>query len=106
MILMVTVSLLFNYMTAPAKIDRLMSVLAIGFVLSCRSEEAEDKRRPFKVKKHGRPAQNLFRAGLDRLVSVLFRGMRLLEVLGCEIIDLLRKYSSHRINQSCNQICP
>ncbi|AVR80317.1 hypothetical protein NM96_09815 [Neisseria mucosa] len=21
-------------------------------------------------------------------------------------IDLLRKYSSHRINQSCNQICP
>ena len=23
-----------------------------------------------------------------------------------EIIDLLRKYSSHRINQSCNQIYP
>ena len=21
-------------------------------------------------------------------------------------LDLLRKYSSHRINQSCNQICP
>ena len=59
-----------THMTAPAKIDRLMSVLAIGFVLSCRAGEAEDKRRPFKVKKHGRPAQSLFRAGLDRLVSV------------------------------------
>ena len=26
---------------------------------------------------------------------------------GCLLaLDLLRKYSSHRINQSCNQICP
>ena len=31
-----------THMTAPAKIDRLMSVLAIGFVLSCRAVEAED----------------------------------------------------------------
>ena len=76
-------------MTAPAKIDRLMSVLAIGFVLSCCAGEAEDKRRPIKVKKHDRPAQSLFRAGLDRLVSVLFRGMRMLEVLGGEVMDLL-----------------
>ena len=51
-------------MTAPAKINRLMSMLAIGFVLSCR-------------------------AGLDRLVSVLSREMRLLEILGGEVIDLL-----------------
>jgi len=51
--------------------------------------EAEDNRRPIKVKKHGRPAQSLFRAGLDRLVSVLFRGMRLLEILGGEVMDLL-----------------
>ena len=41
------------------------------------------------MKKHGRPAQSLFRAGLDRLVSVLFRGMRLLEVLGGKVMDLL-----------------
>ena len=71
------------------KIDKLMSVLAIGFVLSCRAGEAEDKRRPIKVKKHGRSAQSLFRAGLNRLVSVLFRGMRLLEVSGGEVVDLL-----------------
>ena len=50
------------HMTAPAKIDKLMSVLAIGFVLSCRAGEAEDKRRPIKVKKHGRSAQSLFQA--------------------------------------------
>ena len=76
-----------THMSAPAKIDRLMLVLA----LCCPAArgEAEDKRRPFKVKKHGRPAQSLFRAGLDRLVSVLFRGMRLLEVLGGEVMDLL-----------------
>ena len=78
-----------THMTAPAKIDRLMSVLAIGFVLSCRAGEAEDKRRPIKVKKHGRPARSLFRAGLDRLVSVLFRGIRLLDLLGGEVMDLL-----------------
>ncbi|MFC0034989.1 transposase [Cardiobacterium valvarum] len=78
-----------THMTAPAKRDRLMSVPATGFVLSCRAGEAEDKRRPIKVKKHGRPAQSLFRAGLDRPVSVLFRGMRLLEVLGGEVTDLL-----------------
>ena len=58
-------------------------------MLSCRAGEAEDKRRLIKVKKHGRPAQSLFRAGLDRLVSVLFRGMRPLEVLGGEVMDLL-----------------
>ena len=51
-------------MTAPAKINRLMSMLAIGFVPSCR-------------------------VGLDRLVSVLSREMRLLEILGGEVIDLL-----------------
>ena len=78
-----------THMTAPAKINRLMSMLAIGFVLSCRVGGAEDKRRPIKVKKHGRPVQSLFRAGLDRLVSVLSREMRLLEILGGEVIDLL-----------------
>ena len=31
-----------THMSAPAKIDRLMSVLATGFVLSCRVREAED----------------------------------------------------------------
>ena len=76
-------------MTAPAKIDRLMSVLATGFVLSCRSGDAEDKRRPIKVKKHGRPARSLFHAGLDWLVPVLFRGIRLLDLLGGGVIDLL-----------------
>ena len=76
-----------THMTAPAKIGRLMSV--IGFVLSCRAGEAEDKRRPIKVKTHGRPAQSLFRAGLGWLVSVLFRGIRLLDLLGGEVMDLL-----------------
>ena len=33
--------------------------------------------------------QSLFRAGLDRLVSVLSREMRLLEILGGEVMDLL-----------------
>ena len=37
-----------THMTASAKIDRLMSVLAIGFVLSCRAGKAEDKRRPIR----------------------------------------------------------
>ena len=58
-------------------------------MLPCRAGEAEDKRRPVKVKKQGRPAQSVFRAGLNRLVSVLFRGMRLSEVSGGEVMDLL-----------------
>ena len=65
------------------------SVLAIGFVLSCRAGEVEDKRCPIKVKKHGRPAQSLFRVGLDWLVFVLFKGIRLLDLLGGEVVDLL-----------------
>ena len=65
------------------------SVGRLGFVLSCCAGEAEDKRRPFKVKMHGRPAQSLFRSELDRLVSVLFRGKRPFEVLGGEVMDLL-----------------
>ena len=78
-----------THMSAPAQIDGLMSVLATGFVLSCRAGEAGDKRRPVKMKKHGRRAQRLFQTGLDRLVSVLFRGMRRLEVSGGEVMDLL-----------------
>ena len=67
-------------MTAPAKIGQ-VDVSAGDRLLSCRAGEAEDKRRPIKVKKHGRPARSLFRAGLDWLVSALFRGMRLLDLL-------------------------
>ena len=58
-------------------------------MLPCRAGEAEDKRRPVKVKKQGRPAQSVFRAGLNRLVSVLFRGMRRLKISGGEVMNLL-----------------
>ena len=94
-------------MTAPAKIDRLMPVQATGFVLSCRVGEAEDKRRPIKVKKHGKSAQSLFRTGLGRLVSVLFRGMKLLEVLGGEVIDLLEiRRMWDEVFLSCTKTAP
>ena len=46
-----------THMTAPAKIDRLMSVLAIGFVLSCRAMEAEDI---FKHLKNGNRSASTF----------------------------------------------
>ena len=79
-----------THMTAPAKIDRLMSVLAIGFVLSCR---VGGSRRQTAINQGEEAwqacAKVLFRAGLDRLVSVLSREMRLLEILGGEVMDLL-----------------
>ena len=78
-----------THMGAPAQIDRLMSVLATGFVLSCHAGEAGDKRRPVKGKKHGRPAQSVFQTGSNRLVSVLFRGMRRLKISGGEVMNLL-----------------
>mgnify|MGYP000846440194 CR=1 FL=1 len=78
-----------THMTAPEKMDRLMTVLATGFVPACRAGEAEDKRRRIRVKKHGRKARSLFRAGPDRLVAVLFGGIGPVDLLGGNVLDLL-----------------
>ena len=52
----------------------------------CSDKEGKGQKHTVSV---GRPVQSLFRAGLDRLVSVLSREMRLLEILGGEVMDLL-----------------
>ena len=52
----------------------------------CGDKEGKGQKHTVSV---GRPVQSLFRAGLDRLVSVLSREMRLLEILGGEVMDLL-----------------
>jgi len=60
-----------THMTAPDRIEKLLFVLAIGFVWSYKLGEIKAAENPIKVKSHGRPAKSIFRLGLDWLRSTL-----------------------------------
>lgn len=60
-----------THMTAPERIEKLLFVLAIGFVWSYKLGEVESAKKPIPLKSHGRPSKSLFRLGLDWLRSIL-----------------------------------
>lgn len=59
-------------MTDPQRLEKLMAFLAIAFSWAHIIGEWCHEVKPIKIKKHGRPAQSLFRCGLDYLRGCLF----------------------------------
>ena len=59
-------------MTDPQRLEKLMVFLAITFSWAHIIGEWRHEVKPIKIKKHGRPAQSLFRYGLDYLRGCLF----------------------------------
>jgi hypothetical protein len=59
-------------MTDPQRLEKLMVFLAITFSWAHIIGEWRHEVKPIKIKKHGRPAQSLFRCGLDYLRGCLF----------------------------------
>ena len=61
-----------THITDPQRLEKLMAFLAIALSWAHIIGEWRHEVKPIKIKKHGRPAQSLFRYGLDYLRSCLF----------------------------------
>jgi hypothetical protein len=70
-----------THITQGERLKKLMVLLSIAFAWAHKTGEWRSRTRPIKVKKHGRPAISLFRAGLDFITeaisSILIRPLRL-----------------------------
>ncbi len=53
------------------RISNLFGLLAIAFCWAYLSGDLESKRKPIKIKKHGRKAKSVFRVGLDKLTGIV-----------------------------------
>ena len=62
-----------THMTDPAKIEKLLFILAIAVCWAYKIGELQARKVPITVKKHGRKMKSIFRLGLDMIRQVLFR---------------------------------
>ena len=76
-------------MTDPQRLEKLMVFLAIAFSWAHIIGEWRHEVKPIKIKKHGRPAQSLFRCGLDYLRGCLFHDQ-----------ESARRYAFHQALES------
>ena len=68
-----------THMVEPAKIEKLIFVLAIAFCWAHKKGELQAWHKPIKIKKHGRKARSIFRLGLNLIRSGLFQVNRLID---------------------------
>jgi len=61
-----------THITDPKRLEKLFVFLAITFTWAQVIGEWQHEVKPIKLKNHGRPAQSLFRLGLDYLRTCLF----------------------------------
>jgi hypothetical protein len=62
-----------THMTDPAKIEKLLFILAIAVCWAYKIGELQVRKVPIPVKKHGRKLKSIFRLGLDLIRRALFR---------------------------------
>ena len=60
-----------THLTKLDRVSTLLGILAIAFVWCYKTGEWVNEEKPIRIKKHGRKAKSLFRAGLDRLQRAL-----------------------------------
>jgi transposase len=62
-----------THMTDPAKIEKLLFILAIAVCWAYKIGELQARKAPITVKRHGRKLKSIFRLGLDLIRRALFR---------------------------------
>jgi Transposase DDE domain len=62
-----------THVTDRERIKKIFVLLAIAFSWAHKTGEWQHEIKPFKVKKHGRPAVSLFRRGLDCIVDSILK---------------------------------
>lgn len=60
-----------THITDPARLKKLLALVALAFCWAHVTGEWLSAQRPLKIKKHGRKARSLFRHGLDHLRRIL-----------------------------------
>ena len=60
-----------THITNRERIKKLLVLLAIAFVWAHKTGEWRSELKPIKIKKHGRRAVSLFRAGLDYISAAI-----------------------------------
>jgi hypothetical protein len=60
-----------THVTDPARLEKLMALLALAFCWAVAVGAWLTRHKPLKVKKHGRRCKSLFRHGLDYLRRIL-----------------------------------
>jgi len=54
-----------THLTCSKRIEKLLFILAIAFCWALKTGELQAKKRPIKIKKHGRTEKSIFRVGFD-----------------------------------------
>ena len=80
-----------THLTKPDRINKLVALLAITFCWCHLTGEWVHQQKPIPIKKHGRKAKSIFRAGLDHLREILLNISEKRQQFK-EMILLLRKY--------------
>ena len=60
-----------THITDPARLERLLALLALTFCVCHQLGEWRHTKQPLKLKKHGRAPDSLFRIGFDELRSTI-----------------------------------
>jgi transposase len=68
-----------THMTSPAKIEKLLFILAIAFCYAYKKGELQSKLRSIKIKKHKRKQKSIFRLGLDLIRRAFFSNFKRLD---------------------------
>jgi hypothetical protein len=75
-----------THLRDPERLSRMLALLSIALCWAFRVGEWTNQHKPIVLKKHGRPARSLFRAGFDHLRKVL---LNLTETPNSDFIDVL-----------------
>lgn len=102
-----------THMTDPQRLEKLLAFAAIAFSWVHLIGEGRHEVKPIKIKKHERPAQSLFRYGLDYLRCCLSDRHELHRQRAfhhaLELLFALLGWSPHRLgfskNLSLNSVC-
>lgn len=68
-----------THMTEPAKIEKLLFIVAIAFCFAYKKGELKSKIKPIKIKTHKRRQTSIFRLGLDLVRRAFFKASKTIE---------------------------
>jgi hypothetical protein len=68
-----------THMTEPAKIEKLLFIVAIAFCFAYKKGELQSKVKPIKIKAHSRKQTSIFRLGLDLIRRTFFKASKTIE---------------------------
>ena len=81
------------------KLSKLFALLTLAFIWCYKVGEWSNNKKPIRICKHKRPAQNLFRRGLDTLNRIVLNSYRILDKF-VHMIDILFTNKFHNLNLS------